>query len=74
MYVEMIFRNYQILHFTSHNVLFTRILASFFLRKTTLRYDSVRICCNRFLTLQHKICKINMYGGTQCVLLAKFVL
>lgn len=63
MYIEMRFKNYTS-NFVSHSVMFTRMLVSFFLRKTTLRPDSVRICCNRFLTLQHKIHTINLYGGT----------
>lgn len=60
-YIEMIFRNYPS-NLTSHGVMFTRMLVSYFLRKTTLRHDSVRICCNRFLALQHKIHKTNLYG------------
>lgn len=34
LYIEMIYKNYQS-NFIAHNVLFTRILVSFFLRKTT---------------------------------------
>lgn len=66
LYIEMIYRNYQS-NFTSYDVLFTRILASFFLRKTTLRHDNVRICCNRFLTLQHKIYNASVSWYKMCL-------
>lgn len=63
MSTEMRFKNYPA-SFASHSVMFTRMLIRLFLREATLRHDSVRICCNRFLTLQHKTHKINLYGGT----------